>query len=1449
MKKTMQSVKKRGVVLLLVLGLMTMFAMLVLAFMVATSNMAQTSVNIAKSDSVQNSIEEPQNESYQALRTLMTGTNNRLSPIAPFSILENLYGDYSRWVGNTTGNGSWYDNSFVARVVLVTDTASQSQYVRIYRMIQDTDNLYGVAANKSDVWKSYSLDMLFIETGSVLTFGDCLNSNSTYVNLWRSSAASTSTIVSRKVILNPDVYSDNVNNPPGGTLNTWYIEVPLTDSVRRFFVDANLSAIDSVMVRLNQPAYSGTGAGHFDPMNNLDGTSFRDGVNFFTHADDFRIPYMKWANASAPDTIPYCETGSSLLSAQSYWAHLINGLYNPYQANASATASQYVTYNTNGWLALNPIVLGRNGSESVQPVKMHPSYTAPDQRNLFLAWYNGTPQASTALDNSERFSVIPSFHRPDLIKWALNQTATSGSGPTAVTTSIFGCGKTLTGDTINTSTWSGIDALGVLRKMTPRPLQLDHWRFTGSNTGLDLNLFLTNYGNSLGLSSNEINWSNQLTQAGNVRQYTNMYARIFADLIGPNEFAQAWKGAGQTYSFVPYDVDNDNDGVKDGVWIPSGLPIRISEDGTPYATMFSYTVLDMDGRVNVNYAGSWDQLPQFFNGAGALCAYDAVMDVAKASDCLTTSVVAGNPFFDVEAFTTFKSNTNKLATGALFDWVDDVGNTSLGNSGNLLAMRGNGTGPASVSLYHTLKYLGFDQIDSANSLSGRTGVSAFNLLWRRYSDRSNQVHYLPVNSVSSSGIVANTILRSNYEQPGSLYSTTGTQAASAYERWTNGMTHPIFQLTDNANIQTMLNQYGAADPDVSKFIFPYRGKTRITSYTPSPSLYPLFNFADTALRSYDPNGQQIYTYPPKFGENPYRFTAQYQTSTDSPYSWGMLEGLLRYGDSDSQKLSNTLVNDLVNNYSGQLLSNSNYRDLFLAAKSAITTVSSDIPAATMTFVDKETGDAGSGFEGGGAYGIIPIIQKCVLAEFHATFEQKIKDEVTAGTLNAADEQTLRQDLDLLIQKVTTYLVTLLPPETLMGQKIDLNKLSQKSYWLDVKFKNDLFEQAGGVNGGWPMYVDFASIANGDVAKREIHNYGLVKRMEYARGVYLLLMALTYEDRHAGTIYPNAVYPDGTTAKNLSNYFEGAFNLDIDKLTNQTDKDELGRELIANRIAQWCMNLVDFSDPDSTMTPFYYDSNPFDGWWTSKTAYDDVRNCASADRLTKTYIPLFASYDDTFGTDVYTLSPNEAMNRFFLDYYNTPDATTTGTSFAQVVSVDPFPTGETLSYANKIRFLLTAKTVDPSDTSKTVTQDSQFRLVWGMERPDLVLTETLNFHDLGIANTKIPDGSLANSSDSGGDKVDTGSGGSNTNDKHFDQVSRPKGSSYLELVCTANPNIPQTSELYVYEPLKNSNNQFVDWSGNVVSAAGNAAWSWQLRLTKKTPAMTDSAGRQVEFPVW
>lgn len=63
-----------------------------------------------------------------------------------------------------------------------------------------------------------------------------------------------------------------------------------------------------------------------------------------------------------------------------------------------------------------------------------------------------------------------------------------------------------------------------------------------------------------------------------------------------------------TVANSPWDVDNDGDGDKDSVWMNLGLPPRAMPDGTMVVPMYAILVEDMDGRINVNAHGQYDDL-------------------------------------------------------------------------------------------------------------------------------------------------------------------------------------------------------------------------------------------------------------------------------------------------------------------------------------------------------------------------------------------------------------------------------------------------------------------------------------------------------------------------------------------------------------------------------------------------------------------------------------------------------------------------------------------------------------------------------------------------------------------------------------------------------------------------------------------------------------------------
>ncbi|RIL10399.1 hypothetical protein DCC79_08130 [bacterium] len=58
--------------------------------------------------------------------------------------------------------------------------------------------------------------------------------------------------------------------------------------------------------------------------------------------------------------------------------------------------------------------------------------------------------------------------------------------------------------------------------------------------------------------------------------------------------------------YGPWDVDNDNDGVRDSVWIDVGLPVMNGPNGKLVKPLAAMLIVDMDGRLNVNAHGTLD---------------------------------------------------------------------------------------------------------------------------------------------------------------------------------------------------------------------------------------------------------------------------------------------------------------------------------------------------------------------------------------------------------------------------------------------------------------------------------------------------------------------------------------------------------------------------------------------------------------------------------------------------------------------------------------------------------------------------------------------------------------------------------------------------------------------------------------------------------------------------
>lgn len=226
-------------------------------------------------------------------------------------------------------------------------------------------------------------------------------------------------------------------------------------------------------------------------------------------------------------------------------------------------APLYLPYNLGNW-----DVSGRGGSDE--------SYDAADFQNVALAAMPATTLTETyinpatlsdlmvalpaALDNANpppgnppTSMVIPSWHRPELINHRAYQ-------PPFVNTSQ---------PDLRTSMLAG-NAM-MLRKVMLRPNWLDHPEFTGSNPEF------------AAIPAGSAGWGQKL--------------------------ARAVHG--------PWDVDNDNDGIRDSVWIDVGLPVMAGPNGKLVKPLVAMLIVDMDGRLNVNAHGTCD-LAQAWTGTGLL---------------------------------------------------------------------------------------------------------------------------------------------------------------------------------------------------------------------------------------------------------------------------------------------------------------------------------------------------------------------------------------------------------------------------------------------------------------------------------------------------------------------------------------------------------------------------------------------------------------------------------------------------------------------------------------------------------------------------------------------------------------------------------------------------------------------------------------------------------------
>lgn len=313
-------------------------------------------------------------------------------------------------------------------------------------------------------------------------------------------------------------------------------------------------------------------------------------------------------------------------------------------------------------------------------------------------------------------------------------------------------------------------------------------------------------------------------------------------------------------------------------------------------------------------------------------------------------------------------------------------------------------------------------------------------------------------------------------------------------------------------------------------------------------------------------------------DDPYEMDRDAYGQPDSAFSLSDLEAILRYNDFDRDALESELV----------YLSEVFFDDPngFSTANPAGVTgpTYADVQAARQEFANSITTISNTTSL---SKGILPreYRDNSVTAQGAGSPQDLLIEEVANGTLTNEQRNAL--------------LMQLLPKDLLAGKNFDLNR----------PFGNGIDDDGDGViddpqellSGAETFYQNFTGGLSNTVFTTPYTdttngipgpgtgNYEPSSRELFARHLYVMAMTLA-RNNEAGTDFD---FSYGAAAGlTIDPSQEKAF---FDNGTGAYRVATPEEQYRAYRLAQWAINVVDFRDPDSIMSRFRYDVDPFNGW--------------------------------------------------------------------------------------------------------------------------------------------------------------------------------------------------------------------------------------------------------------
>lgn len=1295
---------RRGVILLVVLALLTLFTLLGLTLVLAT---AQARLSALSSAKAKRAGTPPQQLLSRAFLDVARGCTDKRSPIQAHGFLEDLYGapvfigqvtSATMLAGGTTGGGQLLQISYSA---LTTPPSISPPYL---------------APNAS-----------YVYSGLLVTMRDGTAQNRT------------ARIVADRSL---------VDFAGGYQLITTAFGGAGASDGGQFLPKAGDTFV------INGRPFSGTGAG-FQLASYTTGNPMYGGVPTYALDAVDPTPYFNYLYPTLGPT-----AALTALTPQFLWPYALlpnNAQFtsqNPLNLtlgipNYTTGGGWYTDPGGPGVMTYNPTAMTYTVSpgSGAAPGGVNEPWDAVDFQNMFLAMHyfdsnelprtfltspTGAPPATGApwpltLTHPATLTPVPSFHRPELIAYWSQQLPATPTTP-------GGTGSP------NLATTTGPNAplyalcQELRRKILLRPNPEDHgfipfgpgdlnnngvYDFREPFTDVNGNGYWDTPGGVpepfLDLNGDTIYTPGDLDFTGKrFNPITGPYC-IYHD---PTTTLDMWVLENPNPAFPgptgSWDVDNDNDGYTDSIWMDVGYDAEPGPDGRLYKPLFAILCVDMDGKLNLNAHGNTAHLDAtrytgsvngpFTEGSSAASGTLTAMNGASRNFTFgegvgpaeinllpvlqrfhtdptvavpTTTIVPPN--YPLQYYQQLLQGTYIAANGAQqaqyvngrFGEVDDPF-LSLAPTAGAASPAGIISGPQAGRTYQ------FDPLT--------TFVNDPLNQFRQFLDRP----YLllppagqPPLSLNNSLPIFFDFIYPNFQIP--TYNHVPTGSSNAYNLYGRGA--PLLDL------RGQLYYAGSA-------FLPWNAAV----------IYPNNNLPinDTVD---DPYEIDLSLSPQQSGMI---VTAAGNVSQiDSPFKPEELERVLRASDVDAQALSSRL-DDLIPVNLPLPLQPEHLSLSRPERRHAVTTDSFDLPAPGVTAVDSQ--QIADQVAAGGGLGY----QAAVYNTAPTTLGGKsIVDMARARIMARNGWTTAQADLALfgsmmmgLGSTYTPQVQPLLAPELVEGMRIDINRAVGNG--IDDNANGAVDEPAEVIAP--TEAINFPLPFGGNVAiSLDLNNDGLYPttgtptsdpnffsdaraRQLLARHLYVTMMLLIDDLGLQAQVFRTG--PSATPVYSA--------------LTTSGNGTTKPAQQLAYFVAQWAINVVDFRDADSIMTPFEFDMSPFT---------DDDSNPANG-----TWDVDDVVYPVTSGIDPWT-----------------------GQSIAGYTDSD-----------------------DSNPLSATWRG-----LVFGCERPELLISETIAIHDRGTADTNQA------TNLGGGPDTYVNVPGPPT-DTTYDQVRRPRGSIIVELL---NPNSP------------------------------------------------------------